>query len=250
MHLKVAVIIFLSALLMGCSAYKQNIMFKPGENFTSEIVKADVLLAERNYLIQKNDYLILEIYTNNAEKLIDPNPELSQSQQGSVTERAETRYLVDLNGIAKFPLIGDFKIEGLSLRQAEQAIQKEYEKFFKSPFVVLKFNNKRVIILGAPGGQVIPLTNENMTLAEVLALAKGVSNEAKAQNIRVLRGQKVFVADFSTIEGFHQGNMIIEPSDIVYIEPVRKPLAEGFRDYSILITFLVSITTLITLITR
>ena len=251
MSKKIVPIILLAGLLAGCTAYKQNIMFKPGENFVSDPIKSKAQETNRNYLIQKNDFLDLEIYTNNGEKLIDPNPELSQSQQNiNNTNQIRTQYLVDLNGVAKFPMVGEIKLEGLSLRQSELLLQNEYEKFFKSPFVTLKFNNKRVIVLGAPGGQVLPLLNENLTLAEVLAMAKGVNNDGKAHNIRVLRGEQVFLVDFQTLEGFHKGNMIIEPGDIVYVEPFRKPIAEGFRDYGFILTMLVTITTFVTLLQR
>jgi polysaccharide export outer membrane protein len=246
---RIFLLIITSSLLVSCGAYKQNIMFLTPGGFTNQI-ETEKSRAEQNYIIQKNDLLTLQIYSNNGEKLIDPNPEMSQSQSGVNNRTNEIQYQVDLNGVTKFPLIGELRVEGLTLRQAEQMAQKEYEKFYKSPFVLLQFNNKRVIVLGDPGGQVIPLQNENVTLAEVLALAKGISSEGKAHNIRVLRGDKVFVADFSTIDGYKTGNIIMEPGDIIYIEPVRKPIAEGFRDYSILITFLVSITTLITLLTR
>lgn len=249
MFYRIFISIVIGGLLIGCGAYKQNIMFRTPEGFTNQL-ESGITKAEHSYVIRKNDYLSLRVYSNNGEKLIDPNPEMSQSQAGVTGTTNEIQYLVDLNGIVKFPLVGELKVEGLTLRQAEQMTQKEYEKFYKSPLVLLKFNNKRVIVLGEPGGQVIPLQNENTTLAEILALAKGINNDGKAHNIRILRGDKVFVADFSSVEGYQSGNIIMEPGDLVYVEPVRKPLAEGFRDFSILLTFMVSITTLITLLTR
>ena len=247
---KVVLSVLFLVTLAGCASYKQNIMFKPGENFKADPIQDNVLKAERNYIIQKNDFLVLEVYSNSGEKLIDPNPELSHSQPAGETTTEEKKYLVDLNGVVKFPMVGELKVEGLTLRQTELMLQKAYEQFFKTPFVTLKFNNKRVIVLGAPGGQVIPLTNENMTLAEVLALAKGINFDGKAKNIRVLRNEKVYLADFSTIDGFHKANMIIEHGDIVYVEPVRRPIAEGIQDYRLLITMLVSVTTFIALLTR
>jgi polysaccharide export outer membrane protein len=84
-----------------------------------------------------------------------------------------------------------------------------------------------------------------MHLVEVLALAKGLNNYAKAQNIRVLRGDDVFVADLSTIEGYLKNNIAIEPGDIVYVEPVRRPVSEGLRDYGIIFSILTSLTTLV-----
>src|SRR5262249_46984142 len=100
-------------------------------------------------------------------------------------ERQEMTYLVDLNGVVKFPVVGEMKLEGLTLRQAEEMAEKEYGKFFEESFVILTFQNKRVVLLGAVGGQVIPLSNHNVTLAEILAMAKGLPNDSKAHNIRI-----------------------------------------------------------------
>jgi polysaccharide export outer membrane protein len=132
-------------------------------------------------------------------------------------------------------MIGEMKLDGLTLRQAEEMVQKEYSKFFKEPFVKMSYVNKRVIVLGAPGGQVIPLTNQNVSVVEVLALAKGVDNFTKVHNIRLIRGEHVYQMDFSTIQGYQEGNMIVEPGDIVYVEPIRRPFSEALRDNYLLI---------------
>ncbi len=233
----------------GCASYKQNLMLKTPEDFQSPKVTKELREAERNYVIQKNDILHLEVYANKGERIIDPNPTLSQRDNTTQTdERPVVTYLVDLNGIAKFPVIGELKVEGLTLRQAEAIIQTEYEKYFKDSFVVLTFKNKRVIVLGAVGGLVVPLENHNVTLAEILAIAKGLPNDSKSHNIRVVRKEQVFVIDFSTSEGFLAGNMIVEPGDIIYVEPVRKPFAEGLRDYAGLASLLISTLSLLIVI--
>ena len=103
-------------------------------------------------------------------------------------------------------------------------------------------------MLGATGGQVIPLTNDNMKLVEVLALAKGLPNDSKAHTIRLLRGERVFQIDLSTIEGFRQGNLIVEPNDVVYVEPIRRPYSEALRDYAGAVSILVSLATLLAVI--
>ncbi|MEX2234855.1 MAG: polysaccharide export protein EpsE, partial [Cyclobacteriaceae bacterium] len=138
--------------------------------------------------------------------------------------------------------------QGLTIQQAEEMLEKAYEKFYKDAYVLLQFNNKRVIVLGAPGGQVIPLNQENMRLTEVLALAKGLPADARANNIRVIRQDKVFIADLSTFEGYQNHNLVMQPGDIVYVEPVRKPFIEGLRDYSPVINIVTGLATLIFII--
>jgi polysaccharide biosynthesis/export protein len=147
-------------------------------------------------------------------------------------------------------MIEELRMDSLSLRQGEEILQKLYNQYYKDCFVSLTFANKRAIVLGAVGGQIIPLVNDNITLVELLAQSKGLNNDAKAQNIRVLRGDQVFLIDLSTINGFKSGNLIIMPGDIIYVEPVRRPVAEAFRDYGAMATIVISITSLIIVLTK
>lgn len=214
----------------------------------AESLKGQLREAESNYVIQKNDHLKLDVFTNKGERLIDPDFKLIEGSGQTPTYKGQVEYFVDDAGVVKFPMVGEIKIEGLTLRQAEELLQKEYAHFYQEPYVALSFLNKRVIVLGAPGGQVIPLTNENVRLTEILALAKGISNDAKANNIRVLRGDQVFVADLTTIEGYNKSNIIIQPGDIVYVEPIRKPFIEGVREYGSILSVITSIATLVIII--
>jgi polysaccharide export outer membrane protein len=250
---KLYLFIFGTVLTSSCASYKQNIMFKPTEGHMPEAIKKEAISAEKNYVIQKNDLLRLDIYSNKGEPLLVPeevtkgaavskNNDQSSSQE---QPNEQTSYLVDPNGLAKLPMIGEIKLEGVTLRQAEEILQKEYAKYFVEPFVKMSYSNKRVIILGAPGGQVIPLTNQNVTVVEVLALAKGIDNSAKAHNIRLIRGSHYYQMDFSTFQGYAEGNMIVEPGDIVYVEPIRRPLIEALRDNYIFIYPLITVITVV-----
>jgi polysaccharide export outer membrane protein len=211
-------------------------------------LKQQIQAAEKNYVIQNNDYITLLVYTNEGERIIDPDYRLMKDMPATNSGgslRPVINYLINTDGDAKLPMIGPIKLVGLTLREAEQMLQEEYSKFYQKPYVVLEFHNKRVVVLGAPGGQVIPLLNQNIRLVEVLALAKGIENNAKASNIRVLRGEQVFVADFSTFDSYTKSNMIIEPGDVVYIEPIRRPVVESVRDYGPVLAVLTSVTTLV-----
>jgi polysaccharide biosynthesis/export protein len=230
-------------MIAASCGYKQNIMFKIPEG---AVIKQQAEEAQRNYVIQANDYLKLAVYTNGGERIIDPDLELYKNmpvQTGEV--KPDPNYLVDVNGFVKLPKLGELSLKGLTIREAEALLQKEYDTLYTDPFVTLQYINKRVILLGSPGGLVLPLVNENVTLAEILALGKGIDNLGKANNIRVLRGEEFYLVDFSTIEGYLKGNMIMQHGDIVYVEPVRRPVSEAARDYGPLLSLGISISTLI-----
>jgi len=223
-------------------------MFKVPEGTA---LKQQTEAAEKNYVIQINDLLQLDVYTNKGERLIDPDAKLVQEGQNAASTTAvKPTYLVDVNGVCKFPMVSEIKVVGLTIRQAEEILQQAYAVYYQQPFVALKYTNKRVVVLGAPGGQVIPLANENMHLVEVLALAKGVDNNAKAHNIRVLRGREVFLADLSTFDGYLKNNIAMEPGDVVYVEPIRRPVIESLRDYGPLFSIVTSLTALVVVISN
>ncbi len=228
--------------LASCGSYKQNIMFKVPEGGA---LQQQAEAVQKNYIVQKNDVLNLSVFTNKGELIIDPDYNLlKEVSSQNMQRKPELQYLVDVNGIAKFPMIGELKVEGITLRQLEAILQKEFAKYYTDPFVSVTYANKRVIVLGAPGGKVIPLVNENITLAEVLALSSGLDNNSKSNSIRVLRGEQYFVADLSTIEGYLRTNMVMQPGDIVYIEPIRRPVSEALRDYGPLVSIITTLTTL------
>lgn len=230
----------------SCSSYKRNIMFKPGENF---VPKANIEAAEKNYVIQVNDYLKLEVYSNKGERLIDPNGELYNSNnnaaQQTQTNFTEPTYLVTVDGMVKFPMIESVSVKGMTIREAEATLQAAYNKYYKECYVIITFSNKRVIVLGSPGGQVIPLVNENLSVVEVLAMAKGIGMDGKADNIRLIRGEDAYVLDFSTLDGLKKGNMVVKPGDIIYVEPMRRPFTEAARDLSPVLGLVISLATLI-----
>lgn len=240
-YLLLLLVLFVSS----CGSYRKNIMFKPDEADFSG-VKAAARQAERNYIIRKNDLLKVNVFTNQGERIIDPDFELLKgiNQQGEQL-RPNPEYLVNTDGIVRLPLVGDMKVEGLTLRQAEEMLQKAFSSYYTNPYVMITCTSNRVVVLGLPQSKVIPMPYENMTLAEVIAMAGGLDRDSRADNIRIIRGNEFFIADLSTLKGYTDNNMLIQPGDIVYIEPIRRPASEALRDYISLISILSSLTTLI-----
>jgi len=241
---------FLACTLLAacaCTSYKQNVMFKPAEDFVAKQgPQADAVV--KNYVIQVNDYLKLEVYSNKGERIIDPNGELYNDKNAAGQNpglRIQPSYLVTVDGTVKFPMIDPIPIAGMTIREAEEKLQTWYDKYYKECYVQLTFSNKRVIVLGSPGGQVIPLLNENVSVIEVIAMAKGIGNDGKSHNIRLIRGNDVYLLDFSTLDGLKKGNMIVQPGDIIYVEPTRRPFAEGARDLSPIFSIVLSLSTLV-----
>jgi polysaccharide export outer membrane protein len=253
-------------LLSSCATskyYRQRTLFQltkgnDGVVDTARLRRA-VNRTSRNYRIQPNDYLNVRVYTNKGERLIDPNGELQFGSPGGAgaarpaaagTGRSTSAgagssgsdYLVQANGQVRLPIIDEVRLQGLTLLEADSVLKVRYDKYYVESFVRTAVTNNRVVILGASGGQVIPLSNDNMNLLEVLALAGGVDASigaagrygGRVDNIRIIRGDlknpQVQFIDLGTLEGMRRGNLQIEPNDVIYIQPIRRPVLETITD--------------------
>jgi polysaccharide export outer membrane protein len=270
--------------------YNQRILFRLTDENGNRIDTAKLRVAvnrtDRNYRIQPNDFLDMRIYTNKGERIIDPNGQLQMgspagqapslsprtsstvSRTGTNASASGLEILVQANGTATLPVIGEVHVGGLTLHQADSTLQVLYSPYYRDTFIQTRVTNNRVVILGSPGGQVIPLANDNMNLLEVLALAGGLEGTAgggngiyryggKTSTIRIIRGDlknpQVEQIDLSTIAGMRRANLQMEPNDIVYIEPVRRRFLEGLTDagpvFSAAATLLGTVSVIFSLIT-
>jgi polysaccharide export outer membrane protein len=256
-------------LLSACGTtrvYNQRTMFRlsDGKGLDTTKLRGVVNRVNRNYIIQPNDLLAVRVYTNNGERIIDPNGELQfgapagmlpTGTNGSRTlatnagqaasPSGDSEFTVQTDGTVRLPLINQIKITGYTLLQADSVLKVRYEEFYKGVFVVTRVTNSRVVVLGSPGGKIIPLVNDNMNLIEVLAAAGGIDGNGgggtslyrsggKASNIRIIRGDlknpQVEQVDLTTINGMRRANLQVEPNDIIYVEPVRRPFSDALVD--------------------
>ncbi|MFY0599347.1 MAG: polysaccharide biosynthesis/export family protein [Cyclobacteriaceae bacterium] len=250
MKLRIARSLILILLLTGCKVYKQDIMFRLDEDFSESDLNQTVDQAERNYRLQPNDLVQVDVFTNDGERLVDPNSELTaQSNAQGVQFKDRFQYLIQTDGSVKLPMIGKKVLSGLTIDEAENILEQAYNQSYVDTFVKLRIQNRRVIVLGAHGGQVIPIENENTTLVEIIALYGGLNIGSKAANVRVIRGDlsnpEVFFVDLSTIAGMKGSIIDVEAGDIIYLEPWRRPWLESIKDISPVFSFVTSVTTLI-----
>ena len=281
----------------GCGIYNQNIMFKTDQSVLPNGVALEAKRLEGNYVIKPSDYLVVRVFTNKGEKIVDPNdnfpavpntndqtiggqqtytfgqannnqaanpsaqqPVLGQ-QPGSQNPQQQTggqyptlknqSYLVKDDGFVTLPMVGSVRLEGYSLSQADSVLAKAYNKYYEDCFVITRTLNRRVFLLGAMGGYVVPLENEKVNLIEVLARHGGPHNYAKVSNIRLVRGDlknpQVFLIDLSTVEGLRKHDLTLQPNDIIYVQPVRKTFFESIGDLAPILSLITGLATLVIL---
>ncbi|MES2732394.1 MAG: polysaccharide biosynthesis/export family protein [Bacteroidota bacterium] len=270
-------------------------MFKTDKSILPKGVALEAKRLEMSYIIRPNDYILVRVFTNKGEKIIDPNdnfpavpntnnqtiggqqtytfgqtnssaagttaqspvtgqqPSSGGSQQQSSQQQTlkNQSFLVKEDGNINLPLIGLVKLEGYSLSQADSLLAKAYNQYYEECFVITRTLNRRVFLLGALGGFVIPMENERVSLIEVLARHGGPNNYAKVSNIRLIRGDlqdpQVLLIDLSTVEGMRKYDLTLQPNDIIYVQPVRKAFFESIGDITPILSLVTSLATIIIL---
>ncbi|WP_202244577.1 polysaccharide biosynthesis/export family protein [Fulvivirga sediminis] len=134
--------------------------------------------------------------------------------------------MVDKNGFIDVPKLGQFQIEGLSVREAEITLTKQFSTWIKEPIINVKVLNKEITVLGeftSPGK--LGLERDKNQLIDVLGFAGDFDFYADKSDIQVIReiDGETYVAhiDLTTIDGYHEKNIAILPGDVVYA-PSRK----------------------------
>lgn len=243
----------LVVLLSGCGV-NSNLMFKTPKDFKG--YDSIPMSPTHEYRISVDDRIELKIYTNNGSKLIDFAS--GGTSEGGGMARAgnlSLEYLVRKDGYAELPVLGDVKLTGYTIREAQDVLKDYYSKQYIDPFVQIRVVNQRAIVFTGSGAEakVIPLINANTTLMEALALAGGIAERGRAKHVKVMRqtpnGREIYLIDLSTLDGLYYADMVVQANDYIYVEPVRQISREVVQELAPIISILASSAVVITIIT-
>ena len=146
----------------------------------------------------------------------------------------EVSEIVDRNGSVNLRLIGEIKIAGLTVRDAEERIESEYinQRYLRRPKVRIRIVNyapQEVLMLGhvaKPGPFSFPPEVEAMDIVEAIARSGGTTNLAKTTKVTIKRkthtGFDVYQVNLKELqkgleEGNDEGRFFLLPGDIVFV---------------------------------
>ena len=99
-------------------------------------------------------------------------------------------FTVNPNGQAVLPLLGDVQVEGRTAQELADSLKTAYGRYLRNPSIDVKVL-RRVSVQGevrSPGFYPVDAT---VSLADVLALAGGLTSNGDANKIRLVRGGQV-----------------------------------------------------------
>lgn len=245
-------LIFVVGILMTGCGINSNLMFRTPKEFKG--YDSIPMSPAFEYQISADDRIELKIYTNNGSKLIDFVS--GGNTDGNIAGSSSTSldYLVKKDGYAELPVLGDVKLSGLTIREAQDILKERYRHSMNDPFVQLRVINQRVIIFPGSGSdaRVVPLLNSNTTLMEALALAGGIAERGRSKHVKVMRqtpnGREIYLIDLSTLDGLYYADMVVQANDYIYVEPVKQISKEVIQEVAPIISIITSAAIVITVI--
>jgi polysaccharide export outer membrane protein len=246
-------------MLSSCRLLNPNIMLHADRNYQFDTLANDTTIA-KEYRLGPNDIIEFRLFANDGFKLIDIVNTGGNSNTGTGILRQNFEYTLDNQGVVKLPILGNESLRGMTIREAEAHLQQRYSQYYVEPFVMIKVNNKRIIVFpGEPGqAKVIQLQNNNTTVIEALALAGGIGGDGKAYDVKLIRSTndptkpaKVYKLDLSNITpGLDQGRTIVQSGDIIYVEPRRRVATRTLREIAPVFSLFTSLVTFYFLVTK
>lgn len=174
---------------------------------------------------------------------------------GSESTQFLMGYNVNLAGEIVVPVVGNLKVEGLTIEEARDSIQVEADRYFKNSKVDCKLLSYRYTVLGearAPGTYIN--YNSYLTILEALGKAGGISDFGRRDEVLVIRSTgdgtityRVNLQDSGLLES---EAYFMKPNDVIIVQAVKhKVFNLNLPTYSFILTTLTStITTTLLLI--
>jgi polysaccharide export outer membrane protein len=121
-------------------------------------------------------------------------------------------------------------VSGLTITEAQEALAKEFKRYFKQPQVIISISSyaeRRIYIsgyVGKPGPVSVP-PEETLTLGRAISMAGGILPRGRRSDISIKRmvdgKMTVIVKDLRKIDSGDQPDFVLEDEDSIYVEDSR-----------------------------
>lgn len=177
------------------------------ENIQSKVFDISDVQQSKNYILQSGDLVDIKVF-------MEPNMD---------------RVLrISSNGTVTYPLVGNVKIGGYSVSEAEAQLAEKLKFYIRNPQVsmlIKEYSNKMVYVLGQvkkPSEIAIP-PEKTITVLEAVTSVGGFTDIANTSKVKVLRmengKQKSIDVDVNAI--MKQGKKALDiellPGDVVFV---------------------------------
>lgn len=213
--------ILLVYLLTSCVSKKSIVYFQ-----NDSIDQAKVSNAYKT-IFKPDDLLQITVSSSDIEAVKPfnlPAVTFATTTDAVVGQPSQQLLLIDNKGNIDFPVIGTFKIGGLTRDQAIASLKSKLSpEYIKDPSINIRIANFKITVLGdvgRPGVYNIP--NERITILEAIGLAGDLNISGVRSNVKVEREEnntKVFYEiDLRSKKIFTSPVFYLQQNDVIYVE--------------------------------
>ena len=182
-------ILFFSVIFYSsCFVNKNNVYFK---TLTKDTTIKSYVYSSEEIKIQKKDLIGITIssLSSGMDEIFNGSSKISTGISGTnISSNYNPGFLVDESGNIKIHYLGSIKIEGLTLKELKQKLEKDLVPFFKEPIISVQFLNKKVTLMGEFNNpHVLNLTEDKISLTDAIVTSGELKNFANAKDILIIR---------------------------------------------------------------
>jgi len=184
--------------------------------------------------IVPNDILNIDIYNMNQKSNIMMQ-DLKYSNTSSVKE--DNSYIVYSDGTIILPLLNSVYIEGLTIKELNEALTNKYKAFLKAPYIKATIKNHKIFVLGEVLKRgVVPIEGETISVIEAIAKSGGLTDHAVRNRIRIISEDAgkyhLHTLNLNKLNTLNSHNLMLKNNSILYIEPKStKAIRVSINDY-------------------
>lgn len=227
MNLKYISISFILITLLSCSRQRNLVYFS---DLKSQNETTGLIVNDGEPRILKNDILNIVVNSTSPES----NVMFAFNSNGAINSGGfyeKEGYRVNDMGSIKFPVLGEIKIAGLTIAQAQNLIEERLNKIVKNAVVNVKFMNFRITVIGEVNHpSTFTVQNEKINLLEALGLAGDMTPFGKRENVLLIRendGKRMMVrVNLNNKEVLNSPYFYLKQNDVIYIEPDKAKSVE------------------------
>lgn len=207
-----------------------DVNIKPNEALKDSVLRT-YNLSNFEYRLQPEDVISVKFYSLTPQEFDffsikgGTGSNFNQFQNG--VGALVNGYLIDENGDVEFPVVGDVKISGLTIFEAQNEILKIAKQYLESPVIEVRLLNFRFTLLGEVKKEgTIGSLNNRITLLEAIGLAGGFTDFADKSNVKVVRQGKgkaeVYYINLLDENFINSPYYFMNQNDVIIVPPLKQ----------------------------
>lgn len=162
--------------------------------------------------------------------------------------------LVDTDGMVEYPVIGQVKLAGLTVFEAQDTLQSLANNYLKDVVVRIRLQNFRFTVLGEVRGErVVTSNNTRITFMEAIGMSGGFGELADRSIVKVIRQKEdvseVFYVNLLEEDFIESPNYYVQQNDIIIVPPLKQRTFKAYwtSNLGIIVTTVTSVLLIVNL---